>query len=69
MNSSTQPKNQPTARRRPVDCSDHRLVVYSLGSLVERRGVFEAYDVSGDLVGTFPTMIAAARALPAGRSR
>jgi hypothetical protein len=60
-------------RRKPkevsvVDCRNHVLVVNDgadrAGSLVERGGKFEAFDIVGRSLGTFTDLRAAARAIP-----
>jgi hypothetical protein len=60
------------AARRAVDCTGHRLTVYNgavrLGSLVERDSGFDAYDVAGNLIGSFSNQRDAARALPDQKS-
>jgi hypothetical protein len=35
-----------------------------LGTIVERDGKFSLYDIDGRLIGTYPTQIAAMRAIP-----
>jgi hypothetical protein len=60
-------------RPRAVDCRRHPLTVYDgasmIGSLVERAGKFEAFDLAGQHLGTYPDMRAAVRAIPAVRAR
>jgi hypothetical protein len=60
-------------RRKPqkapvVDCRNHALTVFDgavrCGSLVERAGKFDAYDIDGRHLGTFTDMFAAAGAIP-----
>jgi hypothetical protein len=55
-----------------VDCRHHLLVVNDgadrVGSLVERAGRFEAFDLAGRSLGTFPDLRAAARPIPRAAS-
>ena len=55
-----------------TDCRNHVLVVFDgavmAGSLVERAGRFNAYDVNGRYLGTFTDMRAASRAVPPARA-
>jgi hypothetical protein len=60
------------ARKRELaqvtDCRNHVLVVNDgadrVGSLVERAGRFDAYDLAGHHLGAFNDLRAAARACP-----
>jgi hypothetical protein len=53
---------------RLIDCRNHSLTVFDgadrVGSLVERDGCFQAFDLAGVSHGTFDKVAAAARALP-----
>jgi hypothetical protein len=64
-------KNQHSTRRK-ADVGGHSLAVYDgrerVGSLVERDGRFEAYDLEGRCVGIFPNLRAAAQASQLGRA-
>jgi hypothetical protein len=55
-----------------TDCRNHTLVVNDgaimVGSLVERAGRFEAFDLAGRHLGSFPDLRTAARAIPPARS-
>lgn len=56
------------AKSQAVDCRGHLLTVYDgstrAGSLVACAGMFDAYSVAGNLIGTFDDMRDAARSLP-----
>lgn len=60
-------------RAQAVDTGNHVLSVFDgatmVGSLVERGGRFDAYDVDGRRLGAFADMRAAARAIPRVVSR
>jgi hypothetical protein len=60
------PKSPPAARA--VDCRNHVVTVFDgadrVGSLIERAGRFEAFDLAGRRIGSFPTLLAASRAIP-----
>ena len=55
-------------RSKAAATADHVLAVYDdttmVGSLVERDGAFQAFNIGGVCVGTFSSMREAARALP-----
>jgi hypothetical protein len=61
-------QHHQAAAPRPVDSSNHSLCIYDgatrVGSLVERAGVFTAYDHRGHLIGSFRGLRAAARSIP-----
>jgi hypothetical protein len=56
------------AKRQQVDCRNHTLTVFDgavrVGSLVNRAGTFQAYDVEGKHLGAFANLRAASRAIP-----
>jgi hypothetical protein len=69
----TNPKQRDGARgvkakSTNVDCRGRVLTVFDgadrVGSLVETGGEFRAFDLDGRCLGSFPTMLRAARALP-----
>ncbi len=57
------------AHAKVTDTRNHALTVFDgadrVGSLVERAGKFEAFDIEGRHLGTFPDLRAASRAIPA----
>jgi hypothetical protein len=57
-----------SSKMQVVDVRNHLLVVNDgadrVGSLVERAGEFHAHDLAGRHLGSYPTMVQAARAIP-----
>jgi len=53
---------------RRADTTKHTIAVFDgadrAGSLVERAGKFEAFDLAGRSLGTFPDLRTAARSIP-----
>ena len=56
------------AKTQIVDCRHHLLTVFDgavrCGSLVERAGKFDAFDIAGRHLGAFADLRTAARAIP-----
>jgi hypothetical protein len=55
---------------RRADTTKHTIAVNDgadlVGTLVERGNAFDAYSADGRFIGTFKTLLAAARAIPRG---
>jgi hypothetical protein len=59
---------QRKRRAQVTDCRNHPLTVFDgavrCGSLVERGGKFEAFDLAGHYLGAFADLRAAVRSIP-----
>ena len=66
--SASRKREAKPSHAKVTDCRNHVLVVFDgadrVGSLVERAGGFEAFDLAGRHLGAFADLRAAVRAIP-----